>query len=185
VNANSGRSPTLRVFTTRHSSEVHGVELSDGRRVVSKVRPIDAVLPPLLPSKGGLFEPGFPCPEPRMDACQLGDVMVTAETLVPAEGVIGRPPFKERAEMLAELVGLPAPRAIATVARRGCGTGAVAPSGRSQRAGYRPLRVGSAQPLLAGRAHHCRLRLGQHRAIASSYGRSLSTPPSLDELPNA
>ena len=101
-----GSSPALRLFNSGHIAEVHGVELGDGRRVVIKVRPVDDRAGSVVAVQRRLFERGFPCPEPLTDACQLGDVIVTAETLVLAESLIGRPPVAECAELLAELVAL-------------------------------------------------------------------------------
>jgi hypothetical protein len=101
-----GSGPALRLFNSGHIAEVHGVELGDGRRVVIKVRPVDDRTGSVVAVQRRLFERGFPCPEPLTDACQLGDVIVTAETLVFADSLIGRPPAAECAELLAELVAL-------------------------------------------------------------------------------
>jgi hypothetical protein len=101
-----GSTPALRLFDRGHLAEVHGVELGDGRRVVIKVRPVDGRAGSVVAIQRRLFERGFPCPEPLTDACQLGELIVTAETLVRAEGLVGHPPLAEGAELLAELVGL-------------------------------------------------------------------------------
>jgi hypothetical protein len=93
------------LFRSGHLSEVVGVELVDGRRVVIKARPADPRIAGCLTVQEHLARAGYPCPAPLAAAVLDRDLTVTAEALVPggtqlpAEGGAG--PF---AALLARLI---------------------------------------------------------------------------------
>jgi hypothetical protein len=59
-----GARPVETIFAVRHSSQVTGVVLDDGRRVVVKVRPASPRLQSCAYVQHHLWHAGFPCPEP-------------------------------------------------------------------------------------------------------------------------
>lgn len=75
------------VFRTGQVSEVVGVELSRGLRVVVKARPFHPRIAGCLRVQAELARLGFPCPRPLTAATRVRDLTVTAETAVPG----GRP----------------------------------------------------------------------------------------------
>jgi hypothetical protein len=129
----------------------------------------------------GPLRAGISLPGALRDACQLSDVMVTAGTRVPAKGVIGCPPVEECAEMLAELVGLESGTGDCHRGSKEAAARVRSRLARSRRAGYRPLRVGSAQLLLAGRGTSLSFTTGTASAFVprqqSSARRALSSRP--------
>ena len=100
-----GARPARVLFRSGHLSQVVGVELADGRRVVIKARPAGRRIAGCVAVQRHLACAGFPCPEPLTDPVQARGLTVTAEVLVPggsqlpAEG--GAAPF---AALLARLV---------------------------------------------------------------------------------
>jgi hypothetical protein len=101
-----GSIPAIELFKAGHLGEVRGIELADGRRVVIKLRPADKRAGRVVVIQRRLYQAGFPCPEPLTDPCRLGDQIVTAETLVVGDRLVGSPPVAESAELLAEVVAL-------------------------------------------------------------------------------
>jgi Ser/Thr protein kinase RdoA (MazF antagonist) len=93
------------LFRTGHLSEVVGVQLTSGRRVVIKVRPYEPRLTGCLAVQDHLARTGFPCPAPLTGLTRLGVLAVTAETAVPGGGHLateaGAAPF---ATLLAHLI---------------------------------------------------------------------------------
>ncbi len=110
--------PLERVlFRSGFLSDVVGVELSDGLRVVVKSRPAEARIVGCVQVHVALAEAGFPCPEPLTPVTQEAGMMVTAEAEVsggsrrPAEP--GAAPF---AHLLARLIAsAPAVTAVANL----------------------------------------------------------------------
>ena len=103
------RARPVRVeFETAHLARVVGVALSDGRRIVVKVRPHSERLTACWLVQRSLWEAGFPCPEPLAGPTQFGDSTITAEVLIDGGGLLpltGRTP-RLFAEGLARLVHL-------------------------------------------------------------------------------
>ncbi len=94
------------LFESGYLSQVLGVELDDGRRVVVKVRPWADRLVACAGVHAALFDAGFPCPQLVTGLDRLHEWAVSAEALVgdydrlaPAEGAAGL-----FAEALAHLV---------------------------------------------------------------------------------
>ncbi len=113
------------LFRSGHLSEVVGVELVDGRRVVVKARPSDRRITGCIAVQAHLARAGFPCPVPLTTSTQVGGLTVTAETAVPggrqlaAEG--GAAPF---AALLARLIrSASAPASVPTLAPSPAWTG--------------------------------------------------------------
>jgi hypothetical protein len=75
------------VFRAGHVSEVVGVELSNGLRVVVKARPFQPRIAGCLRVQAELARVGFPCPRPLTGATRVHDLTITAETAMPG----GRP----------------------------------------------------------------------------------------------
>ena len=103
------------LFSHGYLSTVLGVELTDGARVVVKVRPRRDRLVGCALVHRLLFERGFPCPELLVDLASIDDLVASAEMMV-AEGDpyprSGRSPAPF-AQALARLVALaPLPREI-------------------------------------------------------------------------
>lgn len=93
------------LFRLGHLSQVLGVELSDGRRVVVKARPFEQRIAGCTEVQAALARAGFPCPAPLAGPDRLGGLAVSAETLIgggarlgPARGAL---PF---AALLARLI---------------------------------------------------------------------------------
>jgi Ser/Thr protein kinase RdoA (MazF antagonist) len=71
------------VFRSGHVSEVLGVELSGGLRVVVKARPFQPRITGCLRVQAELADAGFPCPRPLTAATRVRDLTVTAEMSMP------------------------------------------------------------------------------------------------------
>jgi hypothetical protein len=101
-----GTRPVLVLFRSGHLSEVAGVELADGRRVVIKARPSSPRIAGCVAVQGHLARSGFPCPAPLTAPAQAGGLVITAEALIPGGSQLpakgGAAPF---AALLARLVG--------------------------------------------------------------------------------
>jgi Ser/Thr protein kinase RdoA (MazF antagonist) len=101
-----GAGPARVLFRSGHLSEVVGVELADGRRVVVKARPYDPRIAGCTAVQGHLARAGFPCPVPLTGPVRADGLTVTAETLVPGGSQLpatnGAAPF---AALLARLIG--------------------------------------------------------------------------------
>lgn len=102
-------------FRAGHLSEVVGVDLSNGRRVVVKARPFQPRVAACLAVQAALARAGFPCPQPLTAATRLGELTVTAETAVtggtPLPPDRGAAPY---AALLARLVNsAPSPASVA------------------------------------------------------------------------
>jgi len=113
-----GARPARVLFRSGHLSQVVGVELADGRRVVIKARPAGRRIAGCIAVQRHLARTGFPCPAPLTDPVQARGLTVTAEILVPggsqlpAEG--GAAPS---AALLARLVSTaPSPAAVPSLA---------------------------------------------------------------------
>lgn len=95
------------IFSVQQISSVTGLRLSDGRRVVVKVRPPAERIRTCAAVQQLLWERGFPCPQPLAGPAPYGDAIATAEALVDGGGALPRgasaPHF---ARKLAQLVGL-------------------------------------------------------------------------------
>jgi Phosphotransferase enzyme family len=100
-----GSAPTLVVFRAGHLSQVVGVELASGQRVVVKARPFEERIAGCVVVQAELARTGFPCPEPLAGPARLGDLAITAETLIEGGELLspagGAAPF---AALLARLV---------------------------------------------------------------------------------
>ena len=99
------------LFRSGHLSEVVGVQLVSGRRVVIKARPYEMRLVGCLSVQRHLAGAGFPCPEPLTAVTRVGALAVTAETALLGGSQLspehGAAPF---AALLARLIGgAPAP----------------------------------------------------------------------------
>ena len=70
------------LFAKGHLSEVLGVELSDRRRVVVKIRPAAQRVAGCVAVQQHVHRMRFPCPEPLTDARPYADGVATAEELV-------------------------------------------------------------------------------------------------------
>lgn len=94
------------LFRSGHLSEVVGVQLDSGRRVVIKARPNDPRIIGCLAVQRHLARVGFPCPEPLTDVMTVGALAVSAETAVLGGRQLspehGAAPF---AALLARLIG--------------------------------------------------------------------------------
>lgn len=103
------------LFRSGFLSEVVGVELPSGRRVVVKARPFQPRIAGCVEVQAALARVGFPCPEPLTGATRERHLTVTAETDVsggdPLPTEAGAAPF---AALLARLIGsAPVPAAVA------------------------------------------------------------------------
>lgn len=95
------------IFSIQQISAVTGLRLSDGRRVVVKVRPPAERIRTCAAVQQLLWERGFPCPQPLAGPAPYGDAIATAEALVDGGGALprgGAAPHFARA--LAQLAGL-------------------------------------------------------------------------------
>ncbi len=78
-----GAPPRHLLFEGGHLSGVVGLELSDGRQVVLKIRPPAARIAGCFAVQRHLFAAGFPCPEPLAGPAPIGSATATAEMYVP------------------------------------------------------------------------------------------------------
>jgi len=77
-----GSPPRRVLFESGYLSQVLGVELEDGRRVVVKVRPWADRLVACAAVHAALFDAGFPCPQPLTGVDKLDDWAISVEALV-------------------------------------------------------------------------------------------------------
>jgi hypothetical protein len=101
-----GSAPRERFFGADHLSEVHGLLLADGRRVVLKVRGRQERLHGCQAVQRAVWEAGIPCPEPLAGPLELAPdeplAWVSAEAWVDADEVrVPEPAFYAR--LLAEI----------------------------------------------------------------------------------
>jgi hypothetical protein len=106
------------LFRSGHLSEVVGVRLSSGRRVVIKARPHAPRLVGCLAVQAHLARSGFPCPVPLTGLTRLEGLAVSAETALPGGDQLspeaGAAPF---AALLAHLIeAAPDPSSTPTLA---------------------------------------------------------------------
>src|SRR5439155_1409517 len=102
--------PEEELFRSKHLSQVLGLELKDGRRVVVKIRPPSPRLEAAFAVQRHVNERGFPCPAPLAGPEPFGSMTATAETYVPLHGRSpDPPPAAPTAELLAELVTVAPP----------------------------------------------------------------------------
>ena len=101
-----GSRPGRVLFESGYLSQVLGVELADGRRVVVKVRPWADRLVACVGVHASLFDAGFPCPQPVTGVDKLDEWAVSAEALVPDHEQLQPAADSARlfAEALAQLV---------------------------------------------------------------------------------
>lgn len=103
--------PTNELFRSGHLSAVVGLELSDGREVVVKVRPYHHRLLGCFDVQTHLFDAGFPCPEPLLGPTPFESWCASVERLVVAGSTspeLGRDPTPF-ANPLAQVVALSKP----------------------------------------------------------------------------
>jgi hypothetical protein len=77
-----GAEPIRVEFEAAHLTSVVGVELSNGRRIVVKVREPSERLAACCVVQRSLWSQGFPCPEPLVGLTRLDAKAVTAEALI-------------------------------------------------------------------------------------------------------
>lgn len=77
-----GSAPSRLLFRAGYLSQVVGVELKNGQRVVVKARPFEERIAGCVAVQAELARTGFPCPVPLAGPARLGDLAVTAEELV-------------------------------------------------------------------------------------------------------
>lgn len=77
-----GSPPSGVLFESGYLSQVLGIELADGRRVVVKVRPRADRLVACAGVHAALYDAGFACPEPVVGLEKLDGWAVSAEALV-------------------------------------------------------------------------------------------------------
>ena len=77
-----GAVPIVKLFEAGFLSTVKGLQLSDGREVVVKVRPYVPRLAGCAAVHRALRESGFPCSEPLLDLQRIGSMAISAEMLV-------------------------------------------------------------------------------------------------------
>jgi hypothetical protein len=111
------------LLQTTSVSSVHGVVLTDGRRVVIKAKPPAASnldlpfdersLADVYRAQTHLYSAGFPCPRPLLGPTPLGHGLATAETYLDGTPRDGRDPAVRRrlCGALVEQLGLLAPLA--------------------------------------------------------------------------
>jgi hypothetical protein len=100
-----GSAPVRELFRRSHLSEVIGLELGDGRRVVIKARPGSARLEAAAAVQRHLHDQGFPCPAVLAGPAPLGDLVATVEEYIaPREQSPAQPLANPVAQLLAELV---------------------------------------------------------------------------------
>jgi Phosphotransferase enzyme family len=83
-----GATPLHLLFEGGHLSGVVGLDLSDGRQVVVKIRPPAARIVGCVAVQRHLFAAGFPCPEPLAGPAPIGSATATAETYIPGGDVL-------------------------------------------------------------------------------------------------
>jgi hypothetical protein len=71
------------LFKSAHLSQVTGVELTDGRTAVIKIRPDESRIAACTAVQAHLAKAGFPCPMPLAGPIVTDGFAVTAETLKP------------------------------------------------------------------------------------------------------
>lgn len=96
-----GSEPVRELFRRAHLSDVIGLELRDGRRVVVKVRAASARLEAVAAVQRQVHDRGFPCPAVLAGPAPLGDLVATAEEYVAPRG---QPPDPTPAEPVARLL---------------------------------------------------------------------------------
>ena len=100
-----GKPPDRVLFRSGFLSEVIGIELTGGLRVVVKARPFDPRIVGCVQVQTSLADAGFPCPEPLTPATRVDGMTVTAETEMsggsPRPTDAGAAPF---ASLLARLI---------------------------------------------------------------------------------
>ncbi len=100
-----GEPPDRVLFRSGFLSEVIGVELTGGLRVVVKARPFEPRIVGCVQVQRALADAGFPCPEPLTPATRVDGMTVTAETEMsggsPRPTDAGAAPF---ASLLARLI---------------------------------------------------------------------------------
>ena len=100
-----GSAPVRELFRQSHLSDVLGLELGDGRRIVLKVRAGSPRLDAATAVQRHLHRQGFPCPDVLAGPHPLGDRLATAEEYIAPHGLPPDPPPPEPvAQLLAELV---------------------------------------------------------------------------------
>jgi len=113
---NLGAPPVREIFRRSHLSEVIGLELADGRRVVIKIRAPSARLAAVSAIQRHLHANGFPSPDVLAGPTPIGSRAATAETYVPPHGDPPAPvPASAAASLLVRLVDA-APRPAAFLA---------------------------------------------------------------------
>jgi len=113
----SGVDQTL--FHTGHLSEVVGVRLTDGRRIVVKIRPPAARLAACAQVQQALWQAGIPCPRPLAGPAPLGERTASAESLIRDGQMLGPDgdAVHRYAELLARFIRLaPDPSGIGPLA---------------------------------------------------------------------
>jgi len=113
----SGVDQTL--FHTGHLSEVVGVRLTDGRRIVVKIRPPAARLAACAQVQQALWQAGIPCPRPLAGPEPLGERTASAESLIRDGQMLGPDgdAVHRYAELLARFIRLaPDPSGIGPLA---------------------------------------------------------------------
>lgn len=78
--------PIEHLFEAGYLSQVVGLRLDDGRRVVVKIRDWHDRLASCFQVQTWLFERGFPAPEPIVGPTLFDDYAVSAEMLVEGGG---------------------------------------------------------------------------------------------------
>lgn len=77
-----GVPPVREVFRIVHLSSVHGIELSDGRRVVAKVRRAAERIEGCEAVHRHMWQRGLPCAEPLAGPVRVGDWCLTVEAMI-------------------------------------------------------------------------------------------------------
>jgi hypothetical protein len=106
-----GARPLQHLFKGGHLSGVFGLELSDGRQVVVKIRLPAARIAGCIAVQRHMFAAGFPCPEPLAGPGPIGSATATAEMYVREGDVlpVGATTTVLYAKLLADLVRLAPP----------------------------------------------------------------------------
>lgn len=107
-----GAEPLDVLFQVHHISQVTGLRLADGRKIVLKVRSPAACLHACFQVQRHLSESGFPCPHPLAGPTPLGEQLATAERFQPGGTRLSSATDSPHlfAKALAQLVALaPAP----------------------------------------------------------------------------
>jgi hypothetical protein len=104
-NNHLGAVPRRRLFRRQHLSQVVALELADGRQVVVKARPFGQRIIGCLSVQAELAAAGYPCPAPLTEVTRVGDLAVTAETLIAGgEQLAGAARAEPFAALLARLI---------------------------------------------------------------------------------